>query len=155
MPQPIRGPVAILGFDRLEKHLLEGVVFLTSYCLSSFVKFGEKSKMSRPMRGREAILAFQSAVKHKIGRGRWVLACYQVKFRSMVSKTKSKMWRVNDGRTGDNAFGPGALKTVTWQEARCQHFYQVCVFRVDRKKTRWSPRSLIGLNIFDFPSGTA
>ena len=33
--------------------------------------------------------------------------------------------------------------------------YQVCVFRTDRKKTRWPPWPLIGWDIFDFSSETA
>ena len=41
--------------------------------------------------------------KHKLGRGHWDLASCQVSLNSpsAVSEKKSKMWKVNDGRTDD------------------------------------------------------
>ena len=39
--------------------------------------------------------------KHKFARGCWVFGSCQVEFRWAVSEEKSKMWKVNDGRTTD------------------------------------------------------
>ena len=76
--------------------LVEDVeILLPTKCCWIRPVVSEKSKMSQPIRGQSGHLVFffGSAQKHKLCRGRWDLASYQVSLNSVlaVSEEKSKM----------------------------------------------------------------
>ena len=96
--------------DQHEKHkLCRGCWDLAScqVSLNSVQRFQRRSrKCLSQSEARAAILFFRSAWKTQI-RYRMLSSCFLssfVEFCSVVSEEKLKMWKVNDGRTTDNAW---------------------------------------------------
>ena len=67
---------------------------------------GEVEKITQPNRGRAVILFFRSAEKHKLDRGRWVVASCQIALHSIKRfqrrSRKYEKLTTTDGRTTDD-----------------------------------------------------
>ena len=112
MLQPIRGQGGHLGFPIGTKNtnLIEDVedLFPVKFRQNPYSGCGEEvEKCFSQWGARAAILNDGSAQKHKLGRGRWVLALCQVSSESVQwfrrSQKCESLRRTTDGQTTDNA----------------------------------------------------
>ena len=160
MSQPIRGQGGHLVFPIGPKNvnLVEDIEILlpVKFHWIPFSGFREVENVSANQRpGRPSCFSDRSE-KHKLGRGRWDLASWQVSLNSVQPFEKQ------DGRPGlwlDETFSTSPLKRLNEIQrnltgSKISTSSTEFVFFGPIGKTRWPPWPLIGRDIFDFSEAT-